>query len=74
MNTLTMATIDKYYNLRAKYQSATQDYNITPNVINDVNKKKALGDLLAFCLKIVADMAGDLELGSHGRGGIDIYG
>lgn len=74
MTKMSVAKIDQYYYLRAKYQSALQDYTITPNVINDVNKKKAFGDLLAFCLKIVADMAGDLELGSYGSGGIDIYG
>ena len=74
MANMSLAKIDKYYYLRAKYQSALQDFAITPNVANEAVKKKALDDLLAFCLKTVADMAGDLELGSYGRGDIDIYG
>ena len=71
---LSIAKIDRYYNLRAKYNSAVQDYCISPTEINNVHKKTALGDLLLFCLETVADLSGDKEYGSARTRGIDLYG
>lgn len=71
---LSIAKIDKYYNLRARYDSAVQDYYLSPTEINNIHKKTALGDLLLFCLETVADMSGDKEYGSARTRGIDLYG
>ena len=71
---LSIVKIDKYYNLRAKYDSAVQNYCINPTEINNVHKKTALGDLLLFCLETVADLSGDEEYGSARTRGIDLYG
>lgn len=71
---LSIAKIDKYYNLRAKYDSAVQDYSISPIEINNIHKKAALGDLLLFCLETVADLSGDKEFGSTRTRGINLYG
>ena len=73
---LSIAKIDKYYNLRAGYELAVRDYNINPTVINDVHKRKAFNDLLLFCLETVADMSGDREYSSvvAGTRGIDLFG
>lgn len=74
MASLSMAKIDKYYNLRAKYQSTMQDYSLNPNTTTVWQKEQAKQDLLLFCLETVADMAGDFEFGSCRREGLDIYG
>lgn len=71
---LSIAKIDRYYNLRAKYDSAIQDYSISPTVINDVHKKNALSELLFFCLETVADLSGDKEFGSDRIMEIKLYG
>ena len=71
---LSIAKIDRYYNLRAKYDSAVQDYTISPTLNNYAHKKAALGDLLLFCLETIADLSGDKEYGSARTRGIDLYG
>ena len=71
---LSVAKIDRYYNLRAEYDIAVQDYRISPTEINNIHKKTALGDLLLFCLETVADMSGDKEFGSARTMWRDHYG